>query len=39
VIAEEGLTNRVEFVQVDLPGGPHGTPEFLAKDPSVSCTR
>jgi glutathione S-transferase len=33
-IAEKGLTNRVEFVQVDLPGGAHRTPEFLAKNPS-----
>jgi glutathione S-transferase len=33
-IAEKGLTSRVEFMHVDLPGGAHRTPEFLAKNPS-----
>ena len=33
-LAEKGLTDRVEFVQVDVPGGEHKQPEFLAKNPA-----
>jgi glutathione S-transferase len=32
-LAEKGLTDRVEFVTVDVPGGEHKTPGFLAKNP------
>ena len=28
-LAEKGLTERVEFVQVDLPQGEHKQPAFL----------
>ncbi len=33
-LAEKGLFDRVAFVHVDVPGGEHKTPEFLAKNPS-----
>jgi glutathione S-transferase len=33
-LAEKGLTDRVEFVSVDVPAGEHKRPEFLAKNPS-----
>ncbi|MGB0504946.1 MAG: glutathione S-transferase family protein [Pikeienuella sp.] len=33
-IAEKGLTDQVEFIQVDVPNGEHRTPEFLAKNPA-----
>lgn len=33
-LAEKGLTDRVEFVQVDVTKGEHKTPEFLARNPS-----
>ena len=33
-LAEKGLTQRVEFVQVDLPQGEHKQPAFLAKNPA-----
>jgi glutathione S-transferase len=33
-LAEKGMTRRVEFVTVDVPGGAHKRPEFLAKNPS-----
>ena len=33
-LAEKGLTNQVEFVSVDVPGGEHQKPAFLAKNPS-----
>ena len=33
-LAEKGLTDRVEFVQVDLPQGEHKQPAFLAKNPA-----
>jgi glutathione S-transferase len=33
-IAEKGLTDQVEFVQVDLPQGEHKQPTFLAKNPA-----
>ena len=33
-LAEKGLTERVEFVQVDLPQGEHKQPAFLAKNPA-----
>lgn len=33
-LAEKGLTNEVEFISVDVPGGEHRRPEFLTKNPS-----
>lgn len=33
-LAEKGLLDQVEFVQVDVPGGEHRRPAFLAKNPS-----
>ncbi|HEY9825719.1 MAG TPA: glutathione S-transferase [Stenomitos sp.] len=35
-IAEKGLTDQVEFVQVDLPQGEHKQVPFLAKNPAGS---
>ncbi|MFB0923560.1 MAG: glutathione S-transferase, partial [Alphaproteobacteria bacterium] len=34
-LAEKGLFDDVEFVQVDVTKGEHLTPEFLAKNPSA----
>jgi len=33
-LAEKRMLDQVEFVQVDVPGGEHRRPEFLAKNPS-----
>lgn len=33
-LAEKGLFEDVEFIQVDVPAGEHKTPEFLAINPS-----
>jgi len=33
-LAEKGLTDRVEFVSINVPAGEHKQPEFLAKNPS-----
>jgi len=33
-LAEKGLFDQAEFVQVDVPGGAHKKPEFLAINPS-----
>ena len=33
-LAEKNLTSRVQFVPVDVPGGAHKQPDFLAKNPS-----
>jgi glutathione S-transferase len=33
-LAEKNLTSRVQFVHVDVPGGEHKRPDFLAKNPS-----
>jgi glutathione S-transferase len=33
-LAEKGLTDQVQFVPVDLPGGEHKQAAFLAKNPS-----
>jgi len=33
-LAEKGLTDRVEFVTVDVPAGAHRQPDFLAKNPA-----
>jgi glutathione S-transferase len=33
-LAEKGLTDRVEFVHVDVPAGEHKRPAFLAKNPA-----
>ena len=33
-LAEKGLLDQVEFVHVDVPGGEHRRPAFLAKNPS-----
>jgi glutathione S-transferase len=35
-LAEKGLTDRVEFVQVDVPNGEHKQPAFLAKNPAAA---
>ena len=35
-LAEKGLTDQVEFVHVDVPGGAHRLPEFIAKNPSAA---
>ncbi|PZD73919.1 Glutathione S-transferase GST-6.0 [Acaryochloris thomasi RCC1774] len=32
-LAEKGLTEKVEFISVDVPNGEHRQPEFLAKNP------
>jgi len=32
-LAEKGMTDKVKFVHVDVPGGAHRKPEFLAKNP------
>jgi glutathione S-transferase len=33
-LAEKGLMDQVEFIAVDVPGGEHKQPAFLAKNPS-----
>jgi glutathione S-transferase len=33
-LAEKGLTNKVEFITIDVPNGEHRMPAFLAKNPS-----
>ncbi|HVJ53099.1 MAG TPA: glutathione S-transferase [Aliidongia sp.] len=33
-LAEKGLADRVEFVTIDVPGGEHRRPGFLAKNPA-----
>lgn len=33
-LAEKGLLDQVEFVQVNVPGGEHRQPAFLAKNPA-----
>lgn len=33
-LAEKGLTDKVEFVTIDVPNGAYRTPEFLEKNPS-----
>ncbi len=33
-LEEKGLTTEVEFVSVDVPGGAHKLPPFLAKNPA-----
>lgn len=35
-LAEKGAFDKVEFVSVDVPGGEHRKPEFLAKNPGAS---
>jgi len=35
-LAEKNLFDQVEFVQVDVPGGAHRHPDFLAKNPSAA---
>lgn len=35
-LAEKGLYDDVEFIHVDVPGGEHKRPEFLAKNPSAA---
>ena len=32
-LAEKGMLDQVEFVHVDVPGGEHRLPEFVAKNP------
>ena len=33
-LAEKGLTDKAEFISVNVPAGEHKKPEFLAKNPS-----
>ena len=33
-LAEKGLTDKVQFVTVDVPGGEHKEPDFLARNPA-----
>lgn len=33
-LAEKGLTDKVEFISIDVPAGEHKQPEFLEKNPS-----
>ena len=33
-LAEKGLTDKVEFIAIDVPGGAHRDPDFLALNPS-----
>jgi glutathione S-transferase len=33
-LAEKGLLDKVQFAHVDVPGGEHKKPAFLAKNPS-----
>jgi glutathione S-transferase len=33
-LAEKGLTDKAEFISVNVPEGEHRTAEFLAKNPS-----
>lgn len=35
-LAEKGMLDRVAFVQVDVPGGEHRQPAFLAKNPTAA---
>lgn len=35
-LAEKGAMDKIEFVNIDVPGGEHRKPEFLAKNPSVA---
>lgn len=35
-LAEKGLTERVQFVTVDVPNGEHRTAAFMAKNPSAA---
>jgi len=35
-LAEKGLAGQVEFVHVDVPGGAHRLPDFVAKNPSAA---
>ena len=33
-LAEKGVTDQIEFVNVDVPAGEHRKPEFLSKNPN-----
>jgi glutathione S-transferase len=35
-LAEKGMLDKVEFIQVDVPAGEHRKPEFVAKNPSAA---
>ena len=35
-LAEKGLSDKVEFVSVDVTKGEHKKPEFLAKNPAAT---
>ena len=35
-LAEKGATDQVEFVEIDVMGGEHQSPEFLAKNPGAA---
>jgi glutathione S-transferase len=36
VVAEKGLSDRVEFVSVNVPEGEHKTPAFMTKNPGAA---
>lgn len=35
-LAEKGITDKVEFITVNVPNGEHRKPEFLTKNPTAS---
>lgn len=35
-LAEKGVTDKVEFIPVDVMGGEHRSPEFLARNPDAT---
>jgi glutathione S-transferase len=35
-LAEKGMLGQAEFIQVDVPGGEHREPAFLAKNPTAA---
>lgn len=35
-LAEKGLTSQVKFITIDVPGGEHKQPEFMAKNPAAA---
>jgi glutathione S-transferase len=35
-VAEKGLTDKIQYVTVNVPGGEHKTPAFTAKNPSAA---
>ena len=35
-LAEKGLTDKVQFITVDVPAGEHKKPAFMTKNPSAA---